>query len=185
MNIIKTTLPEASILNQSTFDYVDSFSGTYLDMENEITSADIGKAFFTASPKWIGALFELRNRIVSLFGLKTSGKPNNRQALLDSFQCAPDERLGLFKVYHRDENEVILGEDDKHLNFRVSVFKAGDETDKISKTLTVSTIVQYNNWFGKLYFFPVKPFHQLIVPSMVKSVIQAIEGKENEQRPVL
>jgi hypothetical protein len=36
------------------------------------------------------------------------------------FQCEVGERAGLFKVFDKTSNEIVLGENDKHLSFRVS-----------------------------------------------------------------
>merc|ERR1712046_407292 len=113
-------------------------------------STDISKAFFSSGPKWVGRLFILRNKIVSIFGLKTSGNITDREKQLENFKCEPGEQLGLFKVFTTTENEVILGEDDKHLNFRVSLIlnPKGKKTE--NKDLIVSTTVEFNNWFGRL-----------------------------------
>ncbi|MGF1638030.1 MAG: DUF2867 domain-containing protein [Cyclobacteriaceae bacterium] len=179
MKIIKTTLPHHSILNSSIkeFDYVDSFRGVLNDIEDKFDSVDIGKAFFSGGPKWVGKLFILRNKIVSIFGLKTSGDNVSREKQLENFKCEPGEQLGLFKVFDKTANEVILGEDDKHLNFRVSLFLDQLNTDTLTKDLTVSTTVEFNNWFGRLYFLPVRPFHKLIVPSMLKGIIKELEKR--------
>ncbi len=179
MKVLKTTLPTKSVLanNQNRFDYVDSFEGIYFDKNNNITSKIIGKAFFVSAPSWVDKLFALRNKIVGLWGLKTSGQTENRQELLNKFQCEPNERLGLFKVFDRTENEVILGEDDKHLNFRVSLFIDQKNENRTNKKLIISTIVTFNNWFGRLYFLPVWPFHKLIVPIMLKEIIKNIENE--------
>ena len=121
MTVIKTNLPDNSILNNNNkkYDYVDSFQGTLIDSENKFKPIDIGKAFFSSGPKWVGILFTLRNRIVSVFGLKTSGKDGDIKQQLENFKCEPGEQLGLFKVFDKTDNEVVLGEDDKHLNFRI------------------------------------------------------------------
>ena len=175
MKITKSTLPKKSILNNLKVDYIDSFRGDYFDTNNVISSQEIGKYFFTSAPKWTEGLFELRNKIVSIFGLRTSGKSNNRKELLDNFKCEPGEKLGLFTVYDRNENEVILGDDDKHLNFRISLFKENIPNTEGHKNLTISTTVKFNNWFGRLYFLPVKPVHKLIVPRMLKGILGQIE----------
>lgn len=179
MKIIKTTLPNNSILNTSDkkYGYVDSFQGVLIDIENKFTSADIGKAFFSSGPKWAGKLFALRNKIVSIFGLKTSGDISNREKQLENFKCEPGEQLGLFKVFAKTENEVILGEDDKHLNFRVSLFIKQQKKETKKKDLIVSTTVEFNNWFGRLYFLTVRPFHKLIVPTMLKGMIRELEKR--------
>ena len=181
MKIIKSKIPDNSILNSNhkKYDYVDSFQGILLDGENKFTPKDIGKAFFTSGPKWVGKLFNLRNEIVSIFGLKTSGNGVDRQQQLDNFKCEPGEQLGLFKVFSKTDNEVIIGDDDKHLNFRVSLFLDNSKKDKAKKDLTISTTVEFNNWFGRLYFLPVRPFHKFIVPTMLKGIIKELEKQRN------
>lgn len=177
MDIKKTSMPPASILNSGTgrYDYVDSFSGVFADPQNQVTVDQVGKAFFSSGPTWIGGLFALRNKIVALFGLKVPEKIANHQEQLNNFKCLPGERLGLFQVFDATDNEVVLGEDDRHLNFRVSFFLARVPLDPTLKELTITTTVTFHNWFGRLYFLPVRPFHSLIVPAMLKGMIKSLE----------
>ncbi|MDD4992804.1 MAG: DUF2867 domain-containing protein [Paludibacter sp.] len=132
---------------------------------------DIGKAFFSSGPRWIDKLFILRNKIVAAFGLKTSENETSRQNQVDNFNCEPGEHLGLFTVFNKTENEVILGANDKHLNFRVSLFLDNTKSGTEQRNLTISTTVEFNNWFGRLYFLPVRTFHRLIVPTILKGII--------------
>lgn len=157
---------------------MDSFEGTLNDVGNKITSVDIGKAFFSSGPEWVGKLFNLRNKIVSVLGLKTSGNVVDRQQQLDNFKCEPGEQLGLFKVFNKTDNEVIIGEDDKHLDFRVSLFLGNAEKGNSKKHIIISTTVEFNNWFGRLYFLPVRPFHKFIVPAMLKGIIKELEKQQ-------
>jgi len=177
MTVNNMELPDKSILkkDEKHYDYIDSYQSEFVDKNNNISPTEIGKAFFSSGPKWVEKLFVLRNKIVGLFGLKTSENITDRQKQLDNFKCEPGEQLGLFKVFTKTNNEVVLGEDDKHLNFRVSLLldQLFNETDK--KTLTITTTVEFNNWFGRLYFLPVRPFHKLIVPKMLKGIIKELE----------
>ncbi|MFL9835389.1 DUF2867 domain-containing protein [Chryseobacterium terrae] len=177
MVIEKSLLPEKSVLktNERQYDYVDSFQGCFVDKNRTITSTKIGKSFFTSSPKWIDRLFTFRNKLVGLVGLKTSGELTDRQKMLDNFNCEKGEQLGLFKVFDKTTNEVVLGEDDKHLNFRVSLFVDQQSGYNTKKMLIISTTVEFNNWLGRLYFLPVRPFHKLIVPTILKGIIKNIE----------
>ncbi|GAB3173786.1 DUF2867 domain-containing protein [Telluribacter humicola] len=177
MKISKATLPAGSLLQQHlpTYDYIDSFQGLITDHENRIQPSHVGKAFFTSSPKWVGALFVLRNKLVSLVGLKTPERSTNRQELLNRFTCQKGERLGLFTVFDTSEREVILGEDDKHLDFRISLFLDQTPGTEGVKTLTISTTVKFNNSLGRLYFLPVRPLHKQIVPAMLKEIIWELE----------
>jgi hypothetical protein len=183
MKIYKSTLPEKSALNDEnkTFNYMDSFEGLYIDKDIRVTSTDIGKAFFASGPKWVEELFLLRNRIAALFGLKISGSVAEMKKKLETFNCEPGELLGLFKVYSKSEDEVVLGEDDKHLNFRVSLFSDKRLNENSYRKLTITTTVEFNNWFGRLYFTPVRLFHKLIVPTMLKGIIVELQNniKEN------
>lgn len=167
----KASLPPNAILANHQYDYVDSFAGNLTDQHSNIDTTKIGKAFFCSGPKWIDRLFTLRNIVVKRLGLKTPENIVDRQKQLDNFKCEVGERLGFFRVYHRDENEVIIGENDRHLDFRVSLYLQPTETNVHEKTLTISTVVKFHSWLGQLYFLPVKPFHKLIVPTMLKGII--------------
>lgn len=173
MKIEKVNIPQQSILASEKFDYIDSFKGSFVDKENKVSSLALGKAFFSSAPKWVDVLFTFRNKIVSFLGLKTSGKTTNRTEILNNFQGKVGEQIGLFKVFHKSDNEIVLGENDKHLDFRVSLLFSKTEEEK--KDLFISTTVIFHNWLGKLYFLPVKPFHKFIVPTMLKGIIQEIE----------
>jgi hypothetical protein len=176
MKIRKTEFPKNSLLypNHEKYDYVDSYEGTINDKNNKICIVDIVKAFLKPSPKWVNGLLRLRNKIVSIFGLKTASNTNDSKQL-DSFICEPGEQIGLFKVFSRTNDEVIMGEDDKHLNFRVSLRLDKHKNDHSKKVITVTTTVNFNNWFGRLYFLPVKPFHKLIVPIMLRKNLRELE----------
>lgn len=175
MTIQKTIFPNTSFLSNTGYDYVDSFVGKYVDANNEITSRDICKAFFNSAPAWTEQLFEIRNKLVTIAGLKTGKNDQvDRTQQLENFECKPGERLGLFQIYQVTDDEVILGEDDSHLDFRISLLKADIPNNISSKTLTISTTVYFNNAIGKLYFLPVKPFHKLIVPRMLRGIIEQL-----------
>jgi len=177
MQIKKTYLPLNSTLKNTTYHYVDCYSGLYSDPENKISITDIGKAFFTSSPRWINNLLKVRDKIVNYFGLKISKIDENELLIkLHSFSFKSGEQIGLFKVIDKTDFELILGEDDKHLNFRISLL-INNSSESFKKELILSTSVLYNNNFGKIYFYTIKPFHRIIVPVMLKRVmVQKIVG---------
>ncbi|WP_405205248.1 DUF2867 domain-containing protein [Aquimarina sp. LLG6339-5] len=170
MKVEKVSLPKTSLLLKNKYDYSDSFKSEFTDKEDVVDILVITKSFFSTSPAWIEKLFVLRNQIVAVFGLKTGDSLDKRKETLNNFNGEIGDKVGIFKVFDKSENEIILGEDDTHLNFRVSLLL--DSKPNSSKDFTISTIVNFNNWFGKLYFLPVKPFHKLIVPTMLKSAIR-------------
>jgi hypothetical protein len=174
-------LPANSVLNKDhrLFHYIDSYQSSFTDAANQIGIDKVAKLFFTSGPKWIDKLFALRNKIVRLFGLKTSSADSRQpQNELNNFKGEKGEQIGLFKVMDKTPQEMVLGEDDKHLNFRVSLLLDTALSQSQQKNLIITTTVKFNNVFGRLYFLPVRIFHKLIVPSMLKGIIKEIE-KEN------
>ena len=172
MKIRKTAFPEASVLSgdKKSFDYTDSFKGEIAS--GNISSSEMGKAFFTSGPRWGKKMFAFRNKMVRLFGLKT-GNENGKIPEFKDMACEVGDQIGLFKIFYKTGNEIVLGEDDKHLDFRVSLLYSKESGHQ--NFLTVSTTVKYHNRLGKLYFLPVRPFHKLIVPAMLKKMITNLE----------
>lgn len=177
--IVKTVMPQSSILkkNSYSYDYSDSFCGSFSDKKNIAVITSVGKFFFLAKSKWISRLFSARNNIVKLFGLKIANNEADRQKQLDSFECEIGQKVGLFSVFARNENEVIIGEDDKHLDFRVSLFlkKSFFTEESEQKQLIITTVVKFHNIYGRIYFLVVRPFHKLVVVSILKKIIQQID----------
>ncbi|MBF04101.1 MAG: hypothetical protein CMP76_12470 [Flavobacterium sp.] len=182
MQIIKVASPSDSLLfgKANKYHYVDSFQGSIIDTNNTITPLAVLKAFFQTSPKWVSALLSLRNRIVKVLGLKTSQNSKNKEELIANLKGVPNEQIGLFKIFESSPNEIVMGEDDKHLNFRVSLFLDSFSSHHELKNIIITTTVQFNNIFGKLYFLPVKPFHHQIVPSILKGIIKELKSNSTQ-----
>ncbi|MFN6945648.1 MAG: DUF2867 domain-containing protein [Cytophagaceae bacterium] len=171
MKLEQSHLPVNSLIEKSfsKIDYSDAFMCRFTS-EKKIIVDDLVKAFAYSAPAWVEKLFSMRNRIVKLIGLKVPDEKKKEQDK-ENFTVEVGNSLGLFKILDKNLNEVIMGEDDKHLNFRISLFL---ENDYNNYSFTLSTTVQHNNWLGKLYFIPVRPFHKFIVPSMMKGIIKNI-----------
>lgn len=150
------------------YDYQDSYSAP---VPLSLTATDAAWEFFGGAPAWVSALMRFRNSLASLVGLKTGETRTDRRIELRAGQ-----RVGLFRIFSVTDREVILGEDDRHLDFRVSVFlapaaKAVQEQSEPRQQLIVSTVVHYRNVFGRIYFFFVRPVHQIIVPAMFRRML--------------
>ena len=170
----KSTIPDSSILRKQNepFNYIDSFSTCFSDPDNEYGINEIMKLFITCGPGWAGWLMSLRDKIVKPFGLKTSEATLPQQ----SENYEPGSQQGIFKIFDKTDNEIILGENDKHLNFKVSLLLDPD-TNPDNKRISITTVVRFNNLLGKAYFLPVKPFHKLIVKGSLENIIEQIRKK--------
>ncbi len=73
-----------------------------------------------------------------------------------------------FKIFSISDNQVILGANDSHLNFRAVVKNDASKYYNIK----VITLVEFNNTKGKIYMSIIKPFHRLVVKQMVKNAFK-------------
>lgn len=113
-------------------------------------------------PAWVGWLTRLRDVLVAGFGLKTAGH------LATLAAATPSERVGIFKVYSRSASEIVLGEDDRHLDFRISVLCAAAAPGRADRRLTVSTVVHCHNRLGRGYLAVIAPFHRAVVKASLR-----------------
>jgi Protein of unknown function (DUF2867) len=100
----------------------------------------------------------MRNHLVAPLGLKTGrGKVTS-----------PSRRIGIFPVITKTPERVVLGLDDRHLDFRVAV----DVTPLggAQSHVTATTLVCPHNRLGRAYLAIVLPFHRLIIPAMLAQV---------------
>lgn len=140
-------------------DFVDCFSVELGKNASQASIDELARGFATTPPKWAQFLLVLRNILVQPFGLRTEFDGDQSQ----KGECKPGELINFFRIYHRDKNEILMGDDDTHLDYRVSVYRSPNRPDK----LYAATWVHRNNWIGHSYLFLVKPFHKMIVRSMV------------------
>lgn len=117
-------------------------------------------------PSWIGWLTSLRDAIVACFGLKTA-----RRLSTLSDESGVD-RIAFFRMYSRCESEIVLGEDDRHLDFRLSVLRSPDPSPTLGGQLTVSTVVHCHNLLGRAYIRVIAPFHRLVVKASLRRAAQ-------------
>jgi hypothetical protein len=104
---------------------------------------------------WLRLLMAVRDTMVAGFGIKTS------RQLRQGAAADHVARIYILRVYEITRDEAILGEDDKHLDFRVSVQRRSDD-------LVVTTVVHCHNLLGRLYLALITPFHRLVVKSMLR-----------------
>ncbi len=164
-------IPAGSLVETAfaTNDYADAYAirlptGTATDVDA------VTRTLFLAGPHWVDRLLDLRNNIVRLIGLKTPprGAQKPQTITLQSGSVA-----GLFHVLARNDDEILLGEDDRHLDFRLSVLIR--RRQGVAWAI-VSTVVRFNGLLGRAYFVPVRPFHQRIVPAMLRNMQRALSG---------
>jgi hypothetical protein len=149
-----TSLPHSSRLYQQPAGIRDS---DFVDCYAKACDAPLDDAAQRALsfPRWVSGLMRLRNALVAPFGLKTDVTSTDQPDRPNQ----PD-RIGVFPLVSRDEHEMILGLDDSHLDFRISILKQDGQ-------IYFATWVRTKNRFGRMYLRLIMPFHILIVRNAV------------------
>ena len=121
------------------------FADAYkVPVPHRVDAIEATRLAFAHHPPWVRTLMQLRNRLGRLVGLKP----------------AP---AGGFPVIRQSADEVVLGFDDKHLDFRVVVAIAGGFA-------TLTTLVRWHNAWGRVYLMAIMPFHRLIAARIIEGV---------------
>jgi hypothetical protein len=141
-------------------DLIDSYAVTLPPAMSE-DLAKLALALFNRPPLWIQGLLRLRDQLVSPFGVKTTSEIRTAGA------TDGRDRIGFFPVLERSASEIILGEDDRHLDFRASLLVQADDRTG-SRRLILTTAVRCHNLFGRTYLRAIKPFHVLVVRSNLR-----------------
>lgn len=169
MKIVKSKLPSDSLMNR----YLPAnFTDTYsceVAVGNDITPDDIMISFWTNPPKWIESLFNLRNKMVKIVGLKGADQ-NKGESQRELIDCIKEGRsYGMFSVEGKSENETVLKLTDKHLDAYISAFvtEVGNK-----RKVSISTVVDIHNWLGYIYFYSICPFHKIVVKGMMRHIFK-------------
>src|SRR6202453_4473090 len=107
---------------------------------------------------WIRLLLGLRDALVAGFRVKTSQEVR-RAAIADNA-----ERIDFFRIRARSDRELILGEDDRHLDFRLALLLRA-RPDGSGDELVATTVVRCHNALGRVYLGLIARFHRLVVIS--------------------
>jgi hypothetical protein len=165
--VIETNVPGDSLLyaTLASADFYDAYEAPLSDQV--MTPTEIFLRAVHGTPRWVARLMSIRNLIVRQLGLKDVG------AMDDVADRVPGEyqigdRLGIFTIFGKTDNELVLGIDDSHLDVRVSVFRSRNDRPM---RYVVSTVVKVHNWFGRLYMVPVSRVHPVVAKALMGRVV--------------
>ncbi|WOF73714.1 DUF2867 domain-containing protein [Parvibaculaceae bacterium PLY_AMNH_Bact1] len=170
------TLPAQSQLHAyaRSQDFMDCFSVAFSNewAKTQATMPEIAALATAVEVPGAQPLMRLRDLIVSPMGLKTADDFDDQDDANQKPEPQVGDRIGFFKIYSISENEVILGEDDTHQDFRVSIFRA----QEVPSRLYLATCCQRHNLFGHLYLAAILPFHKMIVKGMLDGVAKKLSA---------
>lgn len=116
---------------------------------------------------WIRALTRMRDAIMAPVGVKSS-------RAVGAAAAARGPVIGFFPLLSKSAGELVLGEDDRHLDFRVALLLRAGAAG--GRELVVVTVVHCHNWLGRTYLAVIAPFHRVIARASLEQAARAMEG---------
>ena len=162
--VTAVALPEAASIRTmyASTDLADAYA-IRLPAHASSDPEQLARLILSNQAPWVGQLMRMRDAIVGRLGIKTA------QQLQNAPDAAVGGRIYMFKIYAKTAHEVVLGEDDSHLDFRLSVLHEPATTAAGSTPrLIVSTVVHCHNRLGRAYIALIAPFHRAVVQSALR-----------------
>jgi hypothetical protein len=163
-SITTTEVPASSNIGKQ-LQGADFFDSYEMPLEHAGRSAlEIYLGVISKTPAWVNVLMAARNRIVRLLGLKNLGHLGDLHKTKAASDYRIGDRIGIFTLLSNTDNEVIMGDSDKHLDVKISIYKLVQEG---KESVASTTVVHIHNLLGRVYMLFVVPFHKLIVPAVL------------------
>ena len=128
-----------------------------LSVAQHLEPEQVARLIFHRTPAWIMFLMAVRNALMKPFGLVTSEKQLSQHK----------SRFGMFPVVERGHDYMVLGLDDRHLDFRIVLEVQAAPHDPGNTWVTLGTNVKCHNALGRAYLAVIKPFHRRIAKAML------------------
>ena len=121
------------------------------------------------TPRWVARFMALRNGVVGCFGLKNLGTLSHVNHQKQEHEYQSGDRIGIFTLRSNTPDELIVFDDDKHLEVLLSVRHMPLQPNG-KRRIVLTTVVHIHNTLGRLYMLPVTPMHKLIAPAVLERV---------------
>lgn len=170
MHVIECDVPTSSALSldliRSAY-FHDSYRVPLL--RPGLSIVDVFFALFGHTPRWMKALLITRNAVARWCGLEA---PTAAEILKPAMRASYSvgDKIGPWPIFFINDNEIVAGRNNKHLDFRVSVLRL---TDGDAESVVVSTVCSVHNLAGKIYLFFIVPFHRTGVQSLLAKAVAA------------
>lgn len=157
--VIKETAPDFSALVATSLpkvDYRDALSAEVAACQFQNIDAFV-QTFFRQQPAWL--------RLVST-GIARRSK---LEQILTETVLEPGQKVGAWKIFRRNQNEIVFGEEMGFMSYRFSLSLFPQE---IADRIGSATVVQLHGKFGKVYFGLVKLLHLRFIKLSLKNALK-------------
>lgn len=115
---------------------------------------------------WVRALTRIRDVVMATVAVKSSRAVGRAAA-----ERGPV--IGFFPVLSKSATELVVGADDRHLDFRLSIQLRADAEN--ARELVAATVVHCHNRLGRIYIATITPFHRVIVRASLERAAKAMK----------
>ena len=145
-------------------DFVDSFA-FQLPKTASGDARVLARIMWDRPPLVFRTLLWIRDMVMRCFGVKTSASMRS--------QTDGRDHIDFFPVVSESAGEVVVGEDDIHLDFRASMLVVETGGDRLFVT---TTVVRRHNILGYLYLWAIMPFHRGLVLHSLRRLQSRLHG---------
>lgn len=170
MAAVACDFPPDSALNGGfvqSADHVDAFKVPLARHDRTVT--DLFYGVFAHRPYWLRLLLAARNAIASVGGLETTPAAETLRPRTNA-QHAVGDTIGGWRIFALSTSELVVGRDNAHMDFRLSVSKSSKAN---ASALVVATVCRTNNAFGRRYLAAILPFHKRGVKMLLDNAVAA------------
>lgn len=153
----ETSLPATSLIDRALLLRSDYRESIAIELSRaDLSTIDAFFAIFGHRPGWMKSILILRNALAAPFGLEVSRHRDILSVERKPAYAVGDSLLG-WTIFVHTPAELIVGRDNAHLDFRVSILR---EDAREQPRAVISTICDAHNMFGVAYLKAVLPFHK-------------------------
>jgi hypothetical protein len=159
----RSTAPPPESTLSSTYHGADLADAFIIGLPDDATRdvRRLAESVLADPPGWVRSLMQVRDGVMGRLGVKTA-----RQIRAATATSARD-RIDFFPVISTSDQEIVVGEDDRHLDFRTSILVRSADPDQ-ADTIIVTTVVRCHNLLGRLYLAVIRRFHVVIVKTYLR-----------------
>jgi hypothetical protein len=147
-------------------DHIDVKSVT-----SDLPMQDFVAGMLSYQPAWMTFLYGVRWAFVRLLGMKQEGVPRSQRLRPEDVSLTPGDAAFFFKVAAAAPEQYWFAEaSESHLTAKLGVVV--EPLSNGQRRFYVVTVVYYHKWTGSLYFNVIRPFHHIVVGSMMKAAVR-------------
>lgn len=161
MTVVACETPGESGLDRRAVETADFKDAYRAPLRRDLGMVELFAAVFGHHPWGVKLLLITRNCAAGLCGLEVPSVAEILRPRIAGPYVVGD-KIGPWPIFAITDRELIAGRDNGHMDFRLSILKSAD-----GASVTVSTICNVHNLFGRLYLAAITPFHRAGVRALM------------------